>query len=108
MEWWFQKPNQNLLKGQDDQVNEDGSLILPDAEQRAGLPLSSIRDFLLLIPEARKSFMRIFPSLTLEEQERLLPIYQYALRNKDFSDYLRNADNLQKNSMRRIPVRYPR
>ena len=108
MEWWFQKPNQNLLKGQDAQVNEDGTLILPDADQWASLPLSSIRDFLLLIPAARLSFMRIFPSLTLEEQERLLPIYQYALRNKASADYLQNADNLQRNQIRRIPVRYPK
>lgn len=107
MEWWFQKPNQNLLKGIDPIYNTDGTITMPENQlEWARLPKPYILDFLIRIPEARASFIRIFPSLTEEEQERLVSCYQYAIKHKDSNDYLQVADDVQRVHMKRIPVRY--
>jgi hypothetical protein len=69
-EWWLSDTGDNMLKGVED-----------DVLNPYRLSDDTIQEFLRRIPEARASFERLFPTLLLEEQERLSPLYGYASHN---------------------------
>lgn len=84
-EWWVNKAGQNMLKG-----------VEGDEDNPPRLTKEYILDFLTRIEAARLSFLRVFPFLTAEEQERLQPLFNRATVASRVEDPVTVSDSIQR------------
>ena len=84
-EWWISDIGDNMLKG----VNDEplNPIRLPDG---------SIVDFLVRIPEARASFLRLVTIMEPDEQQRLLNLALYPFNNPLTGSGQEDSDTFQR------------
>jgi len=82
-EWWIDEVGQNLLES--------------DEAGRPLLPNDYIQDFLTRIRAARDSYLRLYPNLSAEDQERVSPLYKFALTASATTDGKVYSDRIQNN-----------
>lgn len=85
--WWISQTGRNTLKG-----------VEGDPYNPIALPDHLIIRFLATIPKARFDFVKIFPTLLEEEQERLLELIEQRpfLKTKILQSDQENSDEFQK------------
>lgn len=93
MEWWY-IGNDCGLKG-----------VEGDVDNPPILEAFQIQEFLIRYPEARASFLRLFPKLLLEEQQRVIELYQSALKLKNDIEPHAESDKMQSNWNKNLKVR---